>query len=115
MHCEGYCSCRVCLSSHFTSHQSLHKQYQVFSVRYIKVEKYVGFSLKLLRLRVMVWNTSEKANIYIIRIGLPRAGPLALCILKAQEVTTKGVYQLRHAIYYCSWPVSDELLPGDHK
>ena len=53
----------VCLSvrfvtSHFTSHQSLHKQYQVYQVVYIqrrmKVEMYVGFSLKLLRLRVMV-------------------------------------------------------------
>ena len=32
----------------------------------------------------------------------PQPGPLVLCILKAQEVTTKGVYRLSHAIYYCS-------------
>ena len=51
-------------------------------------------------------NTSEKANM-LIRTGLPRAGLLALCILKAQEVTTKGVYQLLHAIYCCSLPVLD--------
>ena len=30
------------------------------------------------------------------------AGPLALCTLEAQEVTTNGVYRLPHAIYYCS-------------
>ena len=29
-----------------------------------------------------------------ISTGLPRPSPLALCILKAQEVTTKGVYRL---------------------
>ena len=34
--------------------------------------------------------------------GLPRPGPLALCILKAQDITTKGGYRLSHAIYYCS-------------
>ena len=64
---------------------------------------YVGFSLKLLRSRVMVRirNMSEKANM-LIRTGLSRAGPFALCILKAQEVTTKGVYRLPHAIYRCS-------------
>ena len=33
------------------------------------------------------------------RTGLPRAGHLALCILKAQEDTKKGMYQLLHAIY----------------
>ena len=32
---------------------------------------------------------------------LTRPGPFALCILKAQEVTTKGVYRLLHALYYC--------------
>ena len=38
----------------------------------------------------------------LMRTGLPRVGPLARCILKAQEVTAKGVYRLLHAIYYCS-------------
>ena len=33
-----------------------------------------------------------------ISTGLPRPGPLSLCILKAQEVTTKGVDRLMHAI-----------------
>ena len=42
-----------------------------------------------------------------ISTGLPRPRPLALCILKAQEVTTKGMYRLSHAIYYCSYPVPD--------
>ena len=32
---------------------------------------------------------------------LTSTSPLALCILKAQEVTTKAVYQLTQAIYYC--------------
>ena len=32
-------------------------------------------------------NTSEKANNMLIRTGLPQAGLLALCILKAQVVT----------------------------
>ena len=30
--------------------------------------------------------------------GLPRPGPLALCILDEQEVTTEGVHRLSHAI-----------------
>ena len=37
-----------------------------------------------------------------ISTGLPRPCLLVLCILKAQEVTTDGVYRLLHAIYYCS-------------
>ena len=48
-------------------------------------------------------NTSEKANM-LIRTGLLRPGPLALCNLKAQEVTTKGVYRLPHAIHCCASP-----------
>ena len=35
-------------------------------------------------------------------IMLIRLGPLSLCIVKAQEVTTKGAYRLPHAICYCS-------------
>ena len=46
---------------------------------------------------VMVWKPSQQANM-LISTGIPRPGPLALCISKAQE----GVYQLPHAIYYCS-------------
>ena len=41
---------------------------------------------------------SEKANM-LIGTGLPREGPLALCILNAQEVTMKGVYRTPHGIY----------------
>ena len=44
---------------------------------------------------------SEQANMQI-STGLPRPGPLALRTLEAQEVRTKGVYRLPHAIYYCS-------------
>ena len=72
-----------------------------YSVLGIQVENYVGFSLKLLRSGVTAWNTIEKANM-LIGTGLPWAGPLALCILKAQEVTTKGRHRLPHATYCCS-------------
>ena len=41
---------------------------------------------------------SEQANMQI-STGLPRLGPLALCTLEAQEVTTNGVYRLPHATY----------------
>ena len=37
---------------------------------------------------------------YSNRTGLP--DPLTLCTVEAQEVTTKGMYQLPHAIYLCS-------------
>ena len=43
---------------------------------------------------------SEKANKNNFS-GLPRLGPLALCTLDAQEVTTKDMYRLTHAIYCC--------------
>ena len=36
-----------------------------------------------------------------ISTGLHRPRPLALYTLKAQAVTTKGMYRLPHAIYYC--------------
>ena len=40
----------------------------------------------------------EQANMQICT-GLPRPGPLSLCTLEAQEVTTEGVYRLSYAIY----------------
>ena len=40
----------------------------------------------------------------LIITGLHRAGPLALCVLKAQEVTTKSLHRLPNAIYCCSSP-----------
>ena len=43
----------------------------------------------------------ERKSQYANRTGLPRAGPLVLCILKTQEVTTKGVYRLPHTICCC--------------
>ena len=43
-----------------------------------------------------------------IKTGLPPAGPLALCIFKAQEVPTEGVHRLPHA------QALRELLTGDH-
>ena len=57
---------------------------------------------------------------YSVSLQLHRliSGPLALCTLEAQEVTTTGVYRLPHAIYYCSLPVSDSpraTLVGDHE
>ena len=41
--------------------------------------------------------TSEKANIHN-PTGLPRPDPLALCTVEAQEITTKGVCRLPHAL-----------------
>ena len=59
----------------------------------------------------MSWKPSEKGTMQIYT-GLPQ--PLALCILKAQEVATKGVYWLPHTIYYCrSWKALRKLLAGD--
>ena len=52
-----------------------------------------------------------------MRLYANSTGPIALCILKAQDVTTNGMYRLPHAIYYCSYPVSDSpqaILAGDH-
>ena len=49
---------------------------------------------------VMARKPSEQANM-LISTGLPRPDPLALCTKEAQEATTKGVYRLPHAIYYC--------------
>ena len=41
---------------------------------------------------------------------LPGPGPLALCTLEAQEITTKGVYRLLHAIYTNnSFPVYQDM------
>ena len=65
---------------------------------------YTGFILKkaifikLLCSKFMAW---KQANM-LISTGLPPPGTLALCTLEAQEVTTKGVYRLPHAIFYCS-------------
>ena len=50
---------------------------------------------------IMAWKPSEQANMQI-STGLPRQDVLALRTLEAQDVTTKGVYRLPHAIYYCS-------------
>ena len=63
---------------------------------------------KILCSKVVVWKPSEWANM-LISTDLPRLGPLPLCIMKAQEVTIIGVYRLPHAIYCCSWPVSDSM------
>ena len=46
----------------------------------------------------MPWKHAKKP-ICIIALDLPRPDTLALCTLEAQEVTTKGVYWLPHAIY----------------
>ena len=52
-------------------------------------------------LEMTVRESREKAKkpICIIKLGLPLPGSLSLCTLEAQEVTTKGVYRLLHAIY----------------
>ena len=74
MRSEAYCSCRVCvsvcLSVCLLFDNSLHEwlfasKTNTHIQRRMEVKKYVGFSLKLLRSRVMAWNTSEKANIQI--------------------------------------------------
>ena len=105
---EGYGSRSVCLSvclSLLTTFSATTRN-KPAKKRQQQVQRYTGFILKmamfvkLLRSRVMAWKPSEQANM-LISTGLPRPGPLALCILKAQKVTTKGVYRLPHAIYYC--------------
>ena len=58
MHREGYCSCRVCLSVCLLFDNSLHEwlfasKTNTHIQRRMEVKKYVGFSLKLLRSRVM--------------------------------------------------------------
>ena len=55
---EGYCSCRVCLSVCLLFDNSLHEwlfasKTNTHIQRRMEVKKYVGFSLKLLRSRVM--------------------------------------------------------------
>ena len=47
-------------------------------------------------------NQVEKPIAMLISTGLPRPDPPALCTSEAQEATTKGVYRVPHAIYYCS-------------
>ena len=60
---------------------------------------------------------NKRKSQYANRTGLPQPDPLAVCTLEAQEVTTKGVYQLSRAIYYCSSPCQTlhELQAGDPK
>ena len=71
--------------------------------RHRQVQRYTGLFLNLaifikaLCSRVMVWKSSQQANM-LISTGLPRPDPLAL---ETQEVATNGVYWLSHAIYYC--------------
>ena len=55
--------------------------------------------VRLMRSRPFLSLRKTRMRLYFQQ---PRPGPLVLCILKAQEVTTKGVYRLSHAIYYCS-------------
>ena len=56
--------------------------------RHQRVQRYTGFMfkmaifVKLLCSKVMAWKPSEQANM-LISTGLPRPGPLALCILSA--------------------------------
>ena len=86
--------------------------------RHQQVKHYAGLIfkiaifVKILHSKVMTWKPTEQANM-LISTGLPRLGLLALCILKEQEVTTKAVYRLPHAI--CPCQTLRELLAGDHE
>ena len=73
-------------------------------VRFSSVAKLERFKHCTANAQSGIFIAAEKLHAVIMLI---RQVPLALCILKAQEVTTKGVYRLPHAIYYCSQPVSD--------
>ena len=77
-----------CLVSAATRNKTAKKRYQ-------RVQYRTDF---IFNSEVMARKPSEQANI-LISTGLPRPGPLALRTLEAQEVTTKGVYRLPHAIY----------------
>ena len=96
----------VCLLPRFLPPRATRQQ----NSRYNQVHFYAGLILiiaifvEVLRSKVMAWKPSEQANMLI---GLPPPDPLAMCTSEAQEAKTKGVYRLLHAIYYCSYPVSD--------
>ena len=57
-----------------------------------------GQKLELFSLKMLRWLMRSRPFLSLRM----RPGPLALCILKVQRVTTKSVYRLLHAIYYCS-------------
>ena len=87
------------LLSQFTSNQTLHKRYHYLAsdkgrnicrVVFSETAAFGSYGVK-----------HELKRQLLMRTGLPRVGPLARCILKAQEVTAKGVYRPLHAIYYC--------------
>ena len=61
------------------------------------------------RMRKLCVKTSEKMT----KAYLPRPRPLALCILKAQEVATKGVHRLPHDVYYCRY-ITRVKLPASY-
>ena len=88
---HAQCTCRVCLSVCMSVRPraiSLHEQsitpQMIPRIQCrIKVERYVGFYLKLLRSRVTAWNTSKKGSM-LIRTGL-YLEQVARCISKAQK------------------------------
>ena len=92
----------VCLSvttfSPSTRNKTAKKQYQLVHCHTGFISK-MAILVKRLRSKVMAANMQ-------ISTGSPRPRLLALCILKAQEVTTKGMYRLPHAIYYALHSVS---------
>ena len=89
----------VCLSvcqsvtQHLTSRAMNHSTKNTTYSGQVWVEKYVGFSLKLLRSKVTVWNTSEKANMEITT-GLPQPHSACSRTVEATEVTTVGEYRV---------------------
>ena len=113
MRSEGYSTWSVCVSVTTFSDTMRNKLAQK-KTHWFHLE--VIF-IKTLHSKVMPWKPSEQANM-LINTGLPRPVPLALCILMAQEVTTKGVYQhTRMLSTAVATPCQTliELLAGDHE
>ena len=124
MRSEGYSTWSVCPSvclsittfSATTCSKPAKKQQQLVQ-RYTDLFLNMTIFSNYCALKLWREKPSERANMVISTGLLPRPGPLALCILNAHEVTTKGVYRLPHAIYCCSSPCQTlrELLVGDHE
>ena len=99
---EGYSSCCVCVSvclsvTKYLTSQAIHKQLPPYSasgigknVRKIKIASFRSYGVKHKR-------KGKLEQAYLERVRL-----LCVSTLKAQEVTTKGLHLLPHAIYCCS-------------
>ena len=103
----------VCLRAISLHGQSIAPQTILRNQRQIKVEKYVGFSLKLLRSGVTASKPSERANMQI-STGLPRDAP-SLRNLEAPEVSMRECIDFLMLYSSVASPLPTLIiLVGDH-